>query len=91
VSVVLFCPKVNDQKKKKKQKENEFINLFVCRDVVDIAVAAKEVSLSNKLQNFLSDDEDGSAMITEPNSMSASVGVHGNEVVNDGKNDAKVG
>jgi hypothetical protein len=59
--------------------------------VVDIAVAAKEVSLSNKLQNFLTDDDDGTTSITEPNSMSSSVGPHGNEVVNKGKNDPKVG
>ncbi|POV94997.1 hypothetical protein PSHT_15898 [Puccinia striiformis] len=74
-------------------------------DFLDIAVAAKEVSLSNKLQNFLSDSDheeivvngtstsssSHSTVVVEPNSMSAAVGVHGNEVVNDGNNDAKVG
>ncbi|KAI9621698.1 hypothetical protein KEM48_007627 [Puccinia striiformis f. sp. tritici PST-130] len=74
-------------------------------DFLDIAVAAKEVSLSNKLQNFLSDSDheeivvngtstsssSHSTVVVEPNSMSAAVGVHGNEVVNDGNNDAKAG
>lgn len=60
-------------------------------DFLDIAVAAKEVSLSNNLQNFLMDDDnnynnsEASHSIIEPNSMSSSVGVHGNDVVGTNK------
>ncbi|MBW0479876.1 hypothetical protein O181_019591 [Austropuccinia psidii MF-1] len=50
-------------------------------DFLDMSVAAKEVSLSNKLQRFLSDGQQQNE-ITNPNSTSASVGPHGNELTN---------